>query len=119
MALGGLGRRRVRRVLALLALGWVTASTAGCFVHEDVGVGGELVVARPPPPEVVEESGAAPGTEYVWIRGHWLYNGDGWIWRRGHWEARRAGYQWVPGHWLRRDGGWMWIEGHWRRVPAP
>ena len=91
----------------------VVASSSGCVVHEAYVDDGPVVV-REPPHERIEEPGPAPGTEYVWIGGHWIWNGDDWIWRRGHWEVRRVGYRWIPGHWSRRPHGWLWIEGHWQ-----
>jgi hypothetical protein len=109
---------RVACLLLACAAAPVTVSSAisGCVVHEEVEASGEVVVAHEPPPDRPEEAGAAPGAEYVWIRGRWLYSGSDWVWRRGHWEVRRVGHEWVPGHWVRRDGGWLWVEGHWRRL---
>jgi len=99
-----------------VAVGAVPLGT-GCVVHETVVADDEgPIVVREPPPDQAEDPGAAPGTEYVWIHGHWAWNGADWVWHRGHWEVRRAGFQWIPGHWVRRRGGWLWVEGHWRRV---
>jgi hypothetical protein len=104
--------------VACLAAACAAASLfgAGCVIHEEGPVDREIVVTREPPPDQSEDSGPAPGTEYAWVRGHWVWNGTDWVWRRGHWEVRRAGYQWVPGHWVQRPAGWVWIEGHWRRL---
>lgn len=104
--------RRAALAAALCAL----AALQGCVVHEEAVPEGDVVVAREPPPDEAEQSGPAPGTEYVWIRGHWIWNGAEWRWRRGHWEVRRAGFEWIPGHWRRRADGWVWVEGHWRRL---
>lgn len=74
-----------------------------------------VVVVGPPPAEVVETIPAQPGPDYVWIRGHYRWDGAQYVWMPGHWAQPPAGYvEWVPGHWVRREGGWFWIEGHWR-----
>jgi hypothetical protein len=107
--------RSARVVCLLVASAAAPLLSAGCVVHEEIGAEGEIIVTREPPVERAEEPGPTPGTEYIWIRGHWVYGGSDWVWRRGHWEARRAGYAWIAGHWAPRDGGWLWVEGHWRR----
>ena len=84
----------------------------GCTAEVDAR-GPEVVVRDAPPPERVEVEPAARHG-YVWVRGHWQWNGRQYVWFPGHWETVRAGRAWVPGHWDRRPGGWVWIDGHWR-----
>ena len=38
-----------------------------------------------PPPPIVEEY--APRQGYVWVRGHYRWNGHRYIWVRGHYRA--------------------------------
>ena len=38
-----------------------------------------------PPPLIVEEYGPRHG--YVWVRGHWRWNGHRYVWVRGHYRA--------------------------------
>jgi len=75
-----------------------------------------MFVYRAPPAEVVETIPPSPGADYVWVRGHYRWDGAGYVWIRGHWQQAPAGYrEWVPGHWVqRRDGAWFWVDGHWR-----
>jgi hypothetical protein len=74
-----------------------------------------VYVVREPPPEVVETIPPSPGPQYVWVRGHYRWEGSEYVWVPGHWQVPPQGYtEWVPGHWARRDGGWVWVEGHWR-----
>src|SRR5271170_4060916 len=59
------------------------------------------VVSEEPPPAPAEDvTVVAPGPDYVWIGGEWVWNGQ-WVWVSGHW-----GY---PPHphaiWIR--GGWV------------
>ena len=73
-----------------------------------------VIVAEPPPPAPVETVVVAPGPDYVWIGGEWVWNGR-WFWVAGHW-----GYPpypqavWVRGYWGRGSHGWVRAPGHWR-----
>lgn len=99
--------RRVATAIGLLA-------TAACGPgYRPAGV--DLVVRRPPP-ERVEVVGTAPGSGYVWIRGHYAWQGGAYVWMPGHWETSpQPGYRsWSPGRWAHVRGGWYWVEGHWR-----
>ena len=75
----------------------------------------EVVVQTAPPAEQVEVVPQAPGTEYVWIKGHWHWNGAQWTWRRGRYEARRVGYNWIPAHYEQRGRNYIYVDGHWGR----
>lgn len=67
----------------------------------------------PPPPFNEEEALNSPSPNYVWIPGHWAWNGK-WDWVKGHWRIPpHEKSVWVPGHWEKRDHGWIWIHGHW------
>ena len=78
----------------------------------------EVVPEAPPPPqqEVIVE---APGPDYVWIGGYWVWQGR-WVWSPGHWVARPyVGAVFAPGHWIHRGHRWAWEPGHWRRAAIP
>jgi hypothetical protein len=76
---------------------------------------GEVLVTQAPPAVRVETQTVAPGPTYIWIKGHWQWNGARYVWVRGHWiERPRPAAAYVEGHWLRRPGGWVWVEGHWQ-----
>jgi outer membrane lipoprotein SlyB len=73
-----------------------------------------VVVSQPPPPAPVETMVVAPGPDYIWIGGEWIWNG-GWVWRAGYWGyPPRPGVIWVGGSWSRGPGGWHREPGHWR-----
>jgi outer membrane lipoprotein SlyB len=73
-----------------------------------------VVVSQPPPPVPVETMVVAPGPDYIWIGGEWIWNG-GWVWRAGYWGyPPRPGVIWVGGSWSRGPGGWHREPGHWR-----
>jgi len=98
--------RNVRLAAGALFL----AATACAPAHPRV-----VYVVREPPPEVVETIPPSPGPQYVWVRGHYRWEGSAYVWVPGHWQVPPQGYtEWVSGHWERREGGWAWVEGHWR-----
>ena len=56
-----------------------------------------------------------PGTRsnYVWISGHYKWEGGQYVWQRGHWQRARSGQVWRDGHWERRGDRYVWVEGEW------
>ncbi len=80
------------------------------------GPAGVSIVVRRPPPERVEVEGTAPGTGYVWIRGHYAWQADDYVWVAGRWDRPpQSNYRrWQPGHWAHARSGWYWVEGRWR-----
>ena len=73
-----------------------------------------VVVAEPPPPAPVETVVVAPGPDYVWIDGEWVWNGR-WFWVGGHWGYPPYPHAvWVRGYWGRGSHGWVRVPGHWR-----
>jgi len=73
-----------------------------------------VVVAEPPPPAPVETVVVAPGPDYVWIDGEWVWNGR-WFWVGGHWGYPPYPHAvWVRGYWGRGPHGWSRAPGHWR-----
>jgi len=108
----GVWLRRYGSLLGVLG----AACAAGCTVEErPARVAVPIMVSSAPPVERVEVQPVSPGARYVWVRGHWHFNGRDWLWIAGHWDAGRPGYQYMHGHWDRRGPRWVWIEGYWRR----
>lgn len=96
-------KTRVRAAfLALL----VAAVTAGCA--------GVASVSVPPPAAKVEVRSTAPGPDYVWVSGHWKWNGSRYVWVDGYWQKAKKGSVWVDGHWKKTPKGHVWVKGHWR-----
>jgi len=98
--------------LGLLSIGLATAPLIGCA---SAPVRGERVYIREGPPPVREEVIVeSPGPDYVWVRGHWGYEGR-WVWVPGRWLLPdRPHRRWVEGHWAQDRHGYFWVEGHWR-----
>jgi hypothetical protein len=88
------------------------AATAGTPREIEQG----LVPTEPPPaPPNEPELGTPPGSEYVWVPGHYDWRAGRYVWVSGRWEiSPRPHATWVPGHWDRRGRGYVWIPGYWR-----
>src|SRR6476620_11730517 len=98
-------------LILLLACGELAFMT-GC-VTQPVPAATVCVPQAPPPPQV-EVIAPAPGPEYVWLNGHWGWNG-GWTWAPGRWEPRpRAHASLVPGHWEHDRHGYVYHQHYWR-----
>jgi len=103
----------------LLGLGLFTVT--GCSSHRTyepvvaTAPAGAVIVTTAPPAARHEVVGVSPGTDYVWVRGYWVYTNGRYTWTPGHYERRpRAGVTWIQGHWDRTAAGWVWTPGHWR-----
>jgi len=74
----------------------------------------QIIVQQAPPADQTEVVSACPGTDYVWAKGHWTWNGC-WVWEKGCWLARpHATAVWVPHQWVCGDHGWICVHGHWQ-----
>jgi outer membrane lipoprotein SlyB len=86
------------------AVGGVTTAPSSSTVY----------VVQPPPPPPVETMLIAPGPDYVWIGGEWIWNGR-WVWVSGHWGyPPRPRAVWVRGYWYHGPHGWCHAAGYWR-----
>ena len=100
----------VRLVVGVVAIGSIGACAANPRPRTNV-----VYAVREPPVERVEVIPATPGTEYVWVKGHWAWRRNDYEWIPGHWVVPERGYrQWVAGRWAHDRYGWYFIEGHWR-----
>ena len=105
-------QRRATVGAVLFGLALALAVTSAC-VPESASVG--VAVTTPPPAARVEVIGTAPGPEYVWIGGHWGWQGSEYVWMDGRWDrGPHAKAKWVPGHWKNTKRGWVWTDGHWK-----
>jgi hypothetical protein len=67
----------------------------------------------PPPPPPAETQPPAPGPEYVWVGGDWVWNG-GWVWVGGHWAYPPfPGAVWFHGGWAHGWGRFHRMRGYW------
>jgi len=103
--------RSITTQLRVLGASLVLSAALACSGGMTVGV---VYAERRPPPDRVEVMNAAPGRDFVWMKGYWQWNRNDFAWVPGRWERVQRGYRtWVPGHWVERRNRWHWVEGHW------
>lgn len=73
-----------------------------------------VMVDSAPPDDFYEEAGPCPGSNFVWVKGRWGWDGYRYVRVPGQWAARpNTAAVWVPGHWSEHHGKWRWHEGYW------
>ena len=89
-------------------------NTPGIYGATPAPQANTVFVDQPPPPVPVETVVVAPGPDYIWIDGEWVWNGR-WFWVGGHWGYPPYPHAvWVRGYWGRGPHGWSRSPGHWR-----
>jgi hypothetical protein len=95
----------MKKTLMIIAiagcLGGMTGCTADGYVEAQPG---DVVYTRP----------VAPGADYVWIDGDWVWGGGRYTWHEGRWDHGRTGRTWVGGSWDHGARGYRWNRGHWK-----
>ncbi len=72
------------------------------------------VATQAPPPPPTETVEVAPGPDYVYERGEWVWNGAAWVWVGGRWVVPPYRHAvWVEAHWVAGRHGWYRVPGHW------
>ena len=69
----------------------------------------------PAPPESLEvgPSSEAPGEEYIWAPGTWMWRDTQYAWRSGNWIKGQAGWIWCPAHYSYTPSGYVFVDGFW------
>lgn len=76
----------------------------------------ELTFIPNPPPDPIEENiSAAPGEQYVWIPGYWIYEEDisDYNWVPGQWQPIDPNWVLVPARYVWRPEGYVFIPAFW------
>ncbi len=94
---------RMKTLILAFAL---AAMSAGCTTV--------TYVPKDPPAAKNEVRPTKPGPKYVWVDGHWKWNGHNHVWVKGHWVKGKTGKTWIKGHWKRTSRGHVWVSGHWK-----
>ena len=89
-----------------------TPTTVGATSEAPPGT--TAYISQAPPPPSVEPVVVAPGPDYNWIGGEWVWNG-GWFWVGGHWGYPPYAHAlWIGGRSWHDGHGWHNSRGHWR-----
>lgn len=92
----------------------VSDNVVNFMINTPTTVGPVTYIQQPPPPAPVDAVVVAPGPDYVWIGGEWVWHG-GWVWVGGHWgHPPYAHAVWIPGRSWHDGRGWHNEPGHWR-----
>jgi hypothetical protein len=69
-----------------------------------------------PPADRSETPPAQPGPQYVWVAGHYSWDGNDFQWHSGAWAQPPNGYHtWAPGAWQQTGtANWVYVEGQWQ-----
>lgn len=69
----------------------------------------------PTPPETLEAgpNSAAPGDNYFWVPGSWIWQISDYVWRPGYWYVGQPNWVWVPDHYCYTGGGAYFVNGYW------
>ena len=76
-------------------------------------MGCEAAYVDEQPGDVTYEQGVAPGPDYVWIDGDWVWAGGRYTYQKGHWDHGRPGHTYAKGSWAHTSRGYHWNRGHW------
>ena len=91
-----------------------------------------VIVERAMPAPVAEVVPVAPGANFRWVPGHWVWRGMAWFWVKGHYIASvqpippmpvaiqevipvrpSPEHFWVRGHYAWEQNHWAWHRGVW------
>ena len=88
---------------------WVSGFWAGADWRE--------VQMLPHPPATLEAgpSSPAPGDNFFWVPGCWIWSDGGYAWRAGYWYAGQPNWVWVPDHYCYTPAGSIFVTGYWDR----
>ena len=89
-------------IVAMVTMTFALVSCEGTYV----------VSTRPDHP--IYDRPVAPGPDYIWIEGDWIFEGGHYVWHKGYWSRPRGNRHWQEGHWEGKNNGWHWKRGHWK-----
>lgn len=82
--------------------------------------GQEQMALLPVPPATLEEgpSSPAPGDDFLWAPGTWVWQNAGYAWQAGYWYQAQPNWVWVPSHYTYTPRGVFFVSGYWDYPPV-
>jgi len=79
------------------------------------GVEQQEISYLPTPPQNIDvgPSVAAPGEDYFYVPGNWVYQQDNYVWRSGGWSHRYENWIWIPSRYVWTPNGCIYRAGYW------
>jgi len=90
--------------LATVSLAAILLALSACTAEVVASRPVDVLYVRPP----------APGPDFIWVSGDWMWTGNTYRWHEGHWDKRIEGRKWREGGWEAKGTGWKWRKGHWQ-----
>ena len=72
---------------------------------------------EPPPSQELGPNVAAPGENYFWVPGCWVYENQ-YRWRPGFWSQAYPNWVWVPARYYWTPRGYVYTAGYWDYPPT-
>ena len=111
-----MGKRTWIAAATLAGLGALTMSMpASAYTSFAVQVGAPATVYVAPPPAPVYEAVPVRRHGFIWVAGHYEWNGNRHVWVQGHYLRERAGYFYEPAVWVQTGDRWGYRAAHWGR----
>ena len=67
----------------------------------------------PPPTLETGPQNQAPGPNYIWTPGCYVYRDSHWWWRPGFYVAASPGWIWMPAYYAYTPCGYVYVDGYW------
>jgi hypothetical protein len=79
------------------------------------GADAQQIEYVPPPPQPLEAAAStpAPGDDYLYAPGCWVYHDARYVWRPGFWYAYRPDWVFIPAHYVWTPCGYVFVDGYW------
>ncbi len=68
---------------------------------------------EPPAPKEAGPKTAAPGVDYRWTPGYWIWTQGSYQWGAGYWAQGQTDWDWTPPHYVWSPRGYIHVKGYW------
>jgi hypothetical protein len=95
---------------------WTQGANGWQFVHGFWASNAQQNITYvPQPPESREQgpSQPAPGDNYFYVPGNWVYQDNGFVWQPGYWAQVQPNYIYNPPNYFWTPGGYAYVDGFW------